>query len=191
MERVRGKTVSELLPKQGFPWSRFFDMAIPLSDAVATAHQQGITHRDLKPENVMLSDEGCLKVLDFGLAKPSRGLTADGAASGLPTATRTREGTIVGTPSYMSPEQAEGKAVDRRSDIFSLGILFYEMLSGRRPFRGESATAIVSSILKDTPPSLMEPIPDMPRALSKMVLLATRRSSLSVGPDAPLTVAGP
>ena len=147
MELVKGKTLAELLPKHGFPLNRFFDIAIPLADAVAAAHQEGITHRDLKPDNAMVTDDGRVKVLDFGLAKPVGGFSGSEG----PTAAKTREGVIVGTLNYMSPEQAEGKQVDHRSDIFSLGTLFYEMLTGQKPFQGESATATLSAILKDEP----------------------------------------
>ena len=115
MELVKGKTLTELLPKHGFPLNRFFDIAIPFADAVAAAHQEGITHRDLKPDNAMVSDDGRVKVLDFGLAKPTSGFAGGGADSALPTAAKTAEGVIVGTVSYMSPEQAQGKAVDARS----------------------------------------------------------------------------
>ena len=129
MELVKGKTVTELLPKTGFPLSRFFDVAIPLANAVAAAHQEGITHRDLKPDNMMVGDDGRVKVLDFGLAKPTSGFAGGDADSALPTVAKTAEGVIVGTVNYMSPEQ--GKAVDARSDIFSFGIVLYEMLTGQ------------------------------------------------------------
>src|SRR3990172_3872347 len=169
MELVRGKTLAELLPAGGFPMSRFFEIAIPLSDAVASAHARGITHRDLKPENVMESDEGRVKVLDFGLAKmkPGFGFSGSGSLSELPTGTE--EGRIVGTVAYMSPQQAEGEVVAARSDIFSLGILLYEMATGVRPFRGESATAVLSAIIKDTPLSVTELRPSIPRDLAKIV----------------------
>ena len=114
MELVRGKTLSELLPKNGFLVSRFFDIAIPLADAVAAAHQEGITHRDLKPDNVMVSDDGRIKVLDFGLAKPHAAMGSSARDNDLPTAQRTHEGRILGTLAYMSPEQAEGKPLDAR-----------------------------------------------------------------------------
>ena len=126
MQLVHGKTLTELLSKNGFPLSKFFDIAIPLADAVAAAHQEGITHRDLKPDNMMVDEDGRIKVLDFGLAKPTSGFVGGDADSALPTAAKTAEGMIVGTLSYMSPEQAEGRSVDARSDIFSLGIVFYE-----------------------------------------------------------------
>ncbi len=170
MELVRGKTLSERIPKGGLSLERFFKIAIPLADAVAVAHDHGIIHRDLKPANVMLTEDGRVKVLDFGLAKPTAGLSSgDGAASELPTAARTTEGVIVGTASYMSPEQTEGKTIDPRSDIFSLGVVLYELATGQRPFRGDSATAVLSSILKDTPVSVMELKPELPSELSKIV----------------------
>ncbi|MFQ5789002.1 MAG: protein kinase [Acidobacteriota bacterium] len=168
MELVRGKNLSELLPKNGFPLSRFFEIAIALADAVAAAHQHGITHRDLKPDNIMVSDEGRLKVLDFGLAKLRPELVGSWA-SALPTQPATQEGRILGTVAYMSPEQAEGKTVDHRSDIFPLGILFYEMLTGQQPFRGDTATSILSAIIKDTPDSVTELNPSIPRDLAKLI----------------------
>ena len=169
MELVRGKTLAELLPKNGFPLSKFFDIAIPLSDAVAAAHQEGITHRDLKPDNTMVGEDGRVKVLDFGLAKPAGGFAGTGAVSELPTVAKTQEGAIVGTVNYMSPEQAAGKAVDPRSDIFSLGIVFYEMLTGRRPFGGDTHAEVLSSIIRETPRPVQELRDDVPRELSKMV----------------------
>ena len=123
------------MPRQGFALDRFFDIAIALADAVAAAHAEGIVHRDLKPGNVMVDPDGRVKVLDFGLAKASDRLAEAGAASNPFTAAQTEQGVIVGTCRYMSPEQARGETVDARSDIFSLGIVFYEMLTGRRRSR--------------------------------------------------------
>jgi len=169
MELVNGKTLAELLPRQGFPLDRFFDIAVPLADAVAAAHAQGIVHRDLKPGNVMVTAEGRVKVLDFGLAKPTVGFAGTDGASEIPTAANTGQGVIVGTCSYMSPEQAQGRTVDARSDIFSLGIVFYEMLTGRRPFAGETPAEALSSIIKDVPPSVSEIRSGIPRELSRLV----------------------
>lgn len=167
MELVEGRTLGELIPDHGFDLDTFLDRAIPLADAVAAAHTQGITHRDLKPDNVMVEAGGRLKVLDFGLAKPR----ADGVAplATMETVTRTGEGVIVGTAAYMSPEQADGKPADPRSDVFSLGIILFEMAAGRRPFAGDSAVSVLSSILKDTPPSLQELRPELPRSLAALV----------------------
>jgi Tol biopolymer transport system component len=124
-------------------------------------------HRDLKPGNVMVSDEGRVKVLDFGLARAPRGPVDAGTAT--ITASPTLEGQVVGTPAYMSPEQAEGRLVDSRSDIFSLGVLFYEMLTGRRPFSGETPTSIIAAIVKDTPRPVAEWNTAIPRELSRVV----------------------
>ena len=169
MQLVHGKTLTELLPRNGFSLNKFFDIAIPLADAVAAAHQEGITHRDLKPDNTMVGDDGRIKVLDFGLAKPTSGFVGGDADSAAPTAAKTAEGVIVGTLNYMSPEQAQGKTVDARSDIFSLGVVFYEMLTGQRPFSGETSAEILSSIIKDTPDSTSDLNPTIPRDLAKLV----------------------
>ena len=168
MQLVHGKTLTELLPKNGFSLAQFFEVAIPLSDAVAAAHQEGITHRDLKSDNVMKGDDGRIKVLDFGLAKATGGLTKEGASE-LPTAVKTDEGVIVGTVAYMSPEQAEGKTVDHRSDIFSIGIILYEMATGQRPFTGETPAGVLSSIIKETPPSVTEVNPALPNLLWRII----------------------
>ncbi|MGE0359595.1 MAG: protein kinase [Vicinamibacterales bacterium] len=165
MELVKGRTLAELLPRRGLSLDRFFALAIPLADAVSAAHQQGIAHRDLKPANVMVGDDGRLKVLDFGLAK---GMDGAGDVAG-PTQSATGAGLTIGTPAYMSPEQAQGEHVDTRSDIFSLGIVFYEMLTGRRPFDGDNAAAVMSAILRDTPKPVSELQPAVPRALARMV----------------------
>ena len=162
MELVKGKTLAELLPRQGFALGRFFEIAIPLVDAVSAAHQQGIAHRDLKPANVMIGDDGRIKVLDFGLAKGMDG--EPGRVGEVPTQSATRAGHTVGTPAYMSPEQAQGERVDTRSDIFSLGIVFYEMLTGRRPFEGGNPASVISAILRDRPRPVNELQPTVPRA---------------------------
>ncbi len=169
MELVGGRPLSRLIPRDGFPLDRFFALAAPLTDAISAAHQQGITHRDLKPENVMVTDEGRLKVLDFGLAKLAEGAPVGVSESQLPTASATEPGRILGTVAYMSPEQAQGKQVDQRSDIFSLGVVLYEMATGRRPFQGETHADLLASILRDTPPTVVELNPALPRQLGRIV----------------------
>jgi TolB-like protein len=133
---------------------------------MAAAHEKHLTHRDLKPANVMVSDDGRVKVLDFGLAsvRAPQGEPIDVTRMDL-----THQGTVLGTAPYMSPEQVEGKAIDHRSDIFSLGIILYEMATGRRPFHGDSSAALMSSILKDTPPSLGDLKPEMPGDLGRLI----------------------
>jgi serine/threonine protein kinase/tetratricopeptide (TPR) repeat protein len=169
MELVEGETLDEFIPGEGFSLDRFFELAIPLADAVAAAHAKGITHRDLKPANVMMDADGRLKVLDFGLAKlvdPESG--ADDATM-VKDATATAEGKILGTAAYMSPEQAEGKPIDHRSDIFSLGIILYEMATGERPFKGDTAMSVLGAIMKDTPSSITEIKHRFPRALERII----------------------
>jgi Tol biopolymer transport system component len=168
LELVEGQTLTELIPADGLPLDRVLSFGIPLADAVGAAHQRGITHRDLKPANVMVTADGRLKVLDFGLAKVKEEaqFVAD---AGMPTAALTGEGRIVGTVAYMSPEQAEGKAVDQRSDVFSLGIILYEMATGKRPFEGDTHMSTLSAIIKDTPKSIADIRPGLPRELSKII----------------------
>src|SRR5687767_5072896 len=155
LELLDGKTLDEIIPSGGLPLDRLLSLAIPLTDAVGAAHQAGITHRDLKPANVMITSDGRVKVLDFGLAKIKEEVRAN-AETLMPTAALTGEGRIVGTVMYMSPEQAEGKPVDQRSDVFSLGIILYEMATGVRPFAGDTQMSILSSILKDSPKPITE-----------------------------------
>jgi Tol biopolymer transport system component len=153
MELVEGKTLAQAIPKGGLPLEELLKLAVPLVEAVAFAHQHGIVHRDLKPANIMLTADGRLKVLDFGLAKLKPEFAAAGTdeTTRLTTQSLTQHHAIIGTPWYMSPEQAEGRPVDHRSDIFSLGVVLYEMACGRRPFQGDSAVSVISSIIKDTP----------------------------------------
>src|SRR5712692_4682821 len=161
MELVEGRTLDRLIPRGGVSLAQFFDIAIPLADALSAAHRKHVTHRDLKPANVMLSDDGRVKVLDFGLARSAEPEPGDVEAD----ETRlqlTNAGTILGTMPYMSPEQIEAKPLDPRTDIFSLGIVLYELATGDRPFRGDSSPALMSSILKDHPKPVGERRADVP-----------------------------
>lgn len=167
MELVEGQRLSELIPNGGMDVGRFLQLAIPMAEAVAAAHGQGITHRDLKPDNIMVTNGGQPKILDFGLAKVAPDAPS-APGSELQTEGLTGEGRLVGTVSHMSPEQAEGKAVDHRSDVFSLGVVFYEMLTGRRPFRGDSPTSVLSSILRDTPEPISDLNAEVPRDLVRL-----------------------
>ncbi|HEV3141364.1 MAG TPA: protein kinase, partial [Vicinamibacterales bacterium] len=180
MELVAGRPLQEIIPAGGMTLDRLLPIAMALADALTAAHAKGITHRDLKPANVMVGADNRVKILDFGLAKlhelPSA--TPPGATA-FPTAEHiTGEGRIVGTAAYMSPEQAEGKLVDHRTDIFSLGVMLYEMTTGERPFRGDTTISVISAIVKDTPRSVTDVNPSLPRDLGRIV-----RRALVKDPD--------
>ena len=155
MEFVPGKTLEQLIGRKGMPLNQVLKCAVQITDALSRAHAAGIVHRDLKPSNIMVDEHGLVKVLDFGLAK----LTEPIGPEAETVTARTAEGTIVGTVAYMSPEQAEGKKVDARSDIFSFGALLYEMLTGRRAFRGETRLSTLSAILREEPQPIGESTP--------------------------------
>lgn len=160
MELVEGRTLDRLLAGGGLPPAQFFDIGIALADALSAAHRKGIVHRDLKPANIVVTDDGRAKVLDFGLARDTAGPAADDAAA--TALALTQAGMVVGTVPYMSPEQIEARPVDHRSDLFSLGVVLYEMACGVRPFSGESSAALMSSILRDQPRPFVDARADMP-----------------------------
>jgi serine/threonine protein kinase/WD40 repeat protein len=178
MELVEGRTLSETLPNGGFPLQQLLEIAVPLVDAVSSAHRSGITHRDLKPDNLMVDSEDRLRVLDFGLAKARYSWGVESATQAETAAAVTEEGTILGTVTYMSPEQAEGKNVDPRSDIFSLGTILYEMATGARPFKGDTNVSTIGAILKDEPVSVVELKPSLPNHLGRII-----RRCLAKDPD--------
>ena len=148
MEYVSGKTLSELIQAGGVGVEKTLRYGVQIADALAAAHAAGIVHRDLKPGNVMVTESGLVKILDFGLAKVSMAtkLTEETQTLGAPM---TVEGSILGTVSYMSPEQAQGSKVDARSDIFAFGALMYEMITGTKAFAGASPIATLTAILRD------------------------------------------
>ena len=167
MQLVDGQPLDRLIPQDGLPIERIVEIGSALADALAAAHEKGIVHRDLKPANVMVSHEGRVKVLDFGLAKDVRGSNLGDAT--LTSASQTQVGVVMGTPAYMSPEQTSGRPLDHRTDIFSLGVLLHEMSTGRRPFQGASSAELVSAILRDTPPSVTDLRPDLPGDLARII----------------------
>jgi eukaryotic-like serine/threonine-protein kinase len=168
MEYVAGKTLDQLIPRKGMRLNEALKIAVQVADALAAAHAIGIIHRDIKPSNIMLSDQGRAKVLDFGLAKLQAPAGVASSETRLTTMARTGEGRIVGTVSYMSPEQAQGRPVDERSDIFSFGSLLYEMVSGQRPFQGDSSITTLAAIIEKEPPSLSGEIPaDLEKILAR------------------------
>ena len=167
MELVQGQPLSELIPADGLAVDRVVTTGIALADALAAAHDKGIVHRDLKPANVMVTPDGTVKVLDFGLAKEVRP-SGTGDAT-MTSAGHTEYGIVMGTPAYMSPEQIAGRPVDHRTDIFSLGILLYQITGGQRPFDGASSIELASSILRDTQKPLGEVRRDVPTALVQLI----------------------
>ncbi len=168
MAHIEGRTLDELIPSEGLAAERLLRLGVPLADALRAAHASGIVHRDLKPGNIMVDREDRLRILDFGLAKLEP-QPASPDASTMVTQTMTALGAVLGSYPYMSPEQAEGKIADPRSDIFSLGVVLFEMATGRRPFRGDTAAALVSAILRDTPPLVTEVRTDLPDKLGRII----------------------
>jgi serine/threonine protein kinase/tetratricopeptide (TPR) repeat protein len=166
MELVEGLSLDHLVPASGLPVAQVIEIASELADAIAAAHEKGIVHRDLKPANVMVTTNGRVKVLDFGLAKDVSISEASGAT--LTAAGLTQAGLVMGTPAYMSPEQIAGRAVDHRTDIFSLGVILHEMITGRRPFEGTSLAELASAVLRDTPVSISEVRTDVPGDLVRI-----------------------
>src|ERR1700735_3830742 len=180
MEHVQGKTLVDLIPKGGLRLPLALKYAVQMTDALTVAHPARIVHRDLKPANVMVTESGLVKILDFGLAK----LTDGGGMTQLGTdqtqtlgqAPLTVEGSIIGTVSYMSPEQAMGKKIDTRSDIFSFGLVLYEMVTGMRAFGGENAVSTLSAILRDDAKPITEIAPDVPPQIEQVVKRCLRKS---------------
>ena len=163
-EYITGQTLRERMSSGRMNLGEALDVAIQVASALASAHQAGIVHRDIKPENIMLREDGYVKVLDFGLAK----LTEASLARRIVKA-ETNPGVVMGTASYMSPEQARGHEVDRRTDIFSLGVVVYEMVAGRLPFEGETTSDVIAAILKQEPAPLARYSSEVPEELEWIV----------------------
>jgi serine/threonine protein kinase len=171
MEYISGKTLRDLTPAGGLTPPQALQYGVQIASALTAAHAAGLIHRDLKPSNIMVTTSGLIKVLDFGLAKwVDTGISGQTGEQTTVETALTREGSIIGTVSYMSPEQAEGKRVDARSDIFSFGSVLYEMLTGKRAFEGRSGISTLSAILRDDVKPLSEAAPDVPPLLEQIVL---------------------
>jgi serine/threonine protein kinase len=171
MELVEGKTLRELLQPGPLPVRRALDVAAPLADALASAHDGGIVHRDLKPENVMVTRDGFVKILDFGLARVESPDAAGGGRDERTLTEEAAEGPVVGTAAYMSPEQASGQPIDCRSDQFAFGSLLYEMLAGRSAFRRGTRVQTLVAVIRDEP----EPLPALcPRVTAPLSWIVER-----------------
>jgi eukaryotic-like serine/threonine-protein kinase len=176
MEFVAGKTLDRLIPRHGMHLADALKYTVQIADALAAAHLAGIIHRDLKPGNVMVNEQGLVKVLDFGLAKLTETVPHDDdiATRTLKTPD-TQEGTILGTAAYMSPEQAEGKTVDARSDIFSFGSVLYEMLTGRRAFQHDTKVSTMAAILREDPKPASQIVEALPAEIERILKRCLRK----------------
>ena len=184
MQLVQGETLERLISEDGLAVELLLETATGLADALAAAHEKGIVHRDLKPANVMVGKDGRVKILDFGLARMTKAEAGLPGGSELPTELLTREGVVMGTVPYMSPEQLSGLAVDYRTDLFSLGVMLYEMATGRRPFQGRSSADLASSILRDTPPPVAELRANLPGGLAETIERCLQKSPTDRVPSA-------
>ncbi|HSE96931.1 MAG TPA: serine/threonine-protein kinase, partial [Blastocatellia bacterium] len=176
-EFVEGETLRQRMRRTTLDLGETLDIAIQVARALAAAHQAGIIHRDIKPENIMLRPDGYVKVLDFGLAKLSEQQSSDGnSRMPVPGEADTIPGLLLGTVRYMSPEQARGLTLDARSDIFSLGVVIYEMLAGRAPFEGETTSDVIAALLKEEPAPLSQLLPDLPMELENIIRTALAKN---------------
>ncbi len=183
MELVDGPTLADRIAGGPMPLDEALPIARQIADALEAAHEQGIIHRDLKPANIKIRDDGTVKVLDFGLAKALDPIGSASSASLSPTLSihATQAGIILGTAAYMSPEQAKGRATDKRTDVWAFGCVLYEMLAARRAFDGEDVTEIIASVVKSEPDWARLPahVPDPIRVLLKRCLEKDRRARVS------------
>ena len=178
MEYVTGRTLAQTLAKRSLSSSEVIHLGAQITSALAKAHAAGIIHRDLKPSNILITEEGEAKILDFGIAKLSP--VNEVASPGENTVTaltrfETQPGLILGTAAYMSPEQAEGRPVDARSDMFSFGVVLYECVTGQHPFRGDTFGSLIASILRDEPRALRELIPGIRPQLEQVIHRCLRK----------------
>ncbi len=174
-ELLRGETLRGRLDRESLSWRKAVEIAVSIADGLAAAHAQGIVHRDLKPENVFLTEDGRVKILDFGLARLQPGAPEEVGSSVL-TASQTQPGTVMGSAAYMSPEQVRGLPVDARSDIFSFGSVLYEMVTGRRAFAGKTSADAMAAILKESPPDPSESGKTIPLALARVITRCLEKS---------------
>jgi serine/threonine protein kinase/Tol biopolymer transport system component len=175
MELVEGKSLRDVLNAGPLPLRKLLSIAAQIADGLAKAHASGIVHRDLKPENVMVTSDGFVKILDFGLAKLTERHKGLSHATMSTLLFHSSPGTVIGTAAYMSPEQARGISVDERTDIWGLGVVLYEMASGRAPFTGETATDVVVAIVEREQPPISQHVEGVPPELERIVKKALRK----------------
>ena len=179
MQYVAGESLGALIRDRRLELPQALEYAVQIADGLARAHRDGIVHRDLKPDNVMVSEEGRAKIVDFGLAKLTEPLSGEAASGESPTRDMRRpltgEGEILGTGAYMSPEQALGKDIDARSDIFSFGSVLYEMVTGEQAFSGENIVSVLASVMRDEPEQVSELVPAVPAGLESVIGRALRK----------------
>jgi serine/threonine protein kinase/tetratricopeptide (TPR) repeat protein len=178
MEYVTGRTLAEVLVKGSLTRVQVINIGTQLASALAKAHASGIIHRDLKPANIIITEEGNSKILDFGIAKVSLlkpEIGSDERTLQARSEFETRPGVIIGTPAYMSPEQAEGRPVDARSDMFSFGVLLYECVTRQQPFRGNTVSAMIAAILRDEPVQIRDLIPGVPPHVESVIHRCLRK----------------
>jgi serine/threonine protein kinase len=178
MELVAGKSLDRLLAGPRLALADALKYAVAVADALAATHAAGIVHRDLKPSNIMVTDQGQVKVLDFALSWLGQLVpddTAEATLSMMATEPGTRRGVMLAPVAYVSPERAGGRPFDPRSDIFSLGSVLYEMVTGQRPFRGETRVSVLTAILQTEPQRVREIVPEVPRAVEKIITRCLRK----------------
>ena len=173
MEYVEGRTLDQVITAAGLRATQALRYAVDIADALSRAHESGIVHRDLKPSNLMVTRDDRIKILDFGLAKLLE--SSDGPVDQTTMASLTERGVVLGTAAYMAPEQAEGRNVDARSDVFSFGAVLYEMMTGRKPFTGDSTLKVLTKVLNDDPIAPRQIVPSIPADLEKIIIRCLRK----------------
>ncbi len=177
MEHIEGLTLRQRMNERSLTLGEALDIASQVADALTAAHEARIVHRDIKPENIMIRRDGYVKVFDFGLAKLTESHHHTEGATMSTLLVNSSPGTVMGTAAYMSPEQARGVSVDERTDIWSLGVVLYEMVSGRSPFSGETPTDVVVAIVEKDPPAISHYLPGAPAELERIVRKALRKDT--------------